>query len=127
MGEHACPIYQTEAARHGPFRRSGFGLRPGGPGAVREQPYCIQLNEGANPDTSGRHWYCDAVEASFQWQIAYLCEITYAARAQSLLAAGALCIQLIPTQLRAMIRWRMLERAVLGGLGAITAVAHSPL
>lgn len=22
---------------------------------------CIQLNESDNPDTSGPHWYCDAV------------------------------------------------------------------
>ncbi|WP_407469232.1 hypothetical protein ABFU38_05100 [Xanthomonas campestris pv. raphani] len=27
---------------------------------------CIQLNEGANPDTSGPHWYCDAVAVSFK-------------------------------------------------------------
>lgn len=47
---------------------------------------CIQLNEGANPDTSGPHWYCDAVAVSFKEQMAYLCEITYAARAPSLLA-----------------------------------------
>ncbi|WOB27729.1 MULTISPECIES: hypothetical protein [Xanthomonas] len=47
---------------------------------------CIQLNEGANPDTSGPHWYCDAVAVSFKEQATYLCEITYAARAPSLLA-----------------------------------------
>lgn len=47
---------------------------------------CIQLNEGANPDTSGPHWYCDAVAVSFKEKAAYLCEITYAARAPSLLA-----------------------------------------
>lgn len=46
---------------------------------------CIQLNEGANPDTSGPHWYCDAVAVSFKELAAYLCEITYAARAPSLL------------------------------------------
>ncbi|MEE7546064.1 hypothetical protein HF319_02540 [Xanthomonas sp. Kuri4-1] len=46
---------------------------------------CIQLNEGANPDTSGPHWYCDAVAVSFKEQAAYLCEITYAAKAPSLL------------------------------------------
>ena len=27
---------------------------------------CIQLNEGNNPDTSGPHWYCDAVAADFR-------------------------------------------------------------
>ncbi|MDR6672842.1 hypothetical protein [Xanthomonas sp. 1678] len=47
---------------------------------------CIQLNEGANPDTSGPHWYCDAVAVSFKERAGYLCEITYAARAPSLLA-----------------------------------------
>lgn len=47
---------------------------------------CIQLNEGANPDTSGPHWYCDALAVSFKEQAVYLCEITYAARAPSLLA-----------------------------------------
>ena len=26
---------------------------------------CIQLNEGDNPDTSGKHWYCDAVAVDF--------------------------------------------------------------
>ena len=39
---------------------------------------CIQLNEGANPDTSGPHWYCDAVALSLKAQRAFLCEITYA-------------------------------------------------
>lgn len=39
---------------------------------------CIQLNAGANPDTSGPHWYCDAVALSLKAQVAYLCEITYA-------------------------------------------------
>ncbi|WP_237384567.1 hypothetical protein [Xanthomonas campestris] len=47
---------------------------------------CIQLNEGANPDTSGPHWYCDAVAVSFKEQAAYLCEISYAARAPPLIA-----------------------------------------
>lgn len=39
---------------------------------------CIQLNEGANPDTSGPCWHCDAVVVSFKEQAACLCEITYA-------------------------------------------------
>lgn len=39
---------------------------------------CIQLNAGQNPDTSGAHWYCDAVALSLKAQTAYLCEITYA-------------------------------------------------
>lgn len=39
---------------------------------------CIQLNAGQNPDTSGPHWYCDAVAVSLKAQAGYLCEITYA-------------------------------------------------
>ncbi|WP_426661137.1 hypothetical protein [Rhodanobacter aciditrophus] len=46
---------------------------------------CIQLNPGANPDTSGPHWYCDAVAVSIKRQAAYLCEITYAHPPTSLL------------------------------------------
>lgn len=39
---------------------------------------CVQLNAGQNPDTSGPHWYCDAIAVSIKAQAAYLCEITYA-------------------------------------------------
>jgi hypothetical protein len=39
---------------------------------------CIQLNPGSNPDTSGPHWYCDAVAVNFRLQKIYLCEVTYA-------------------------------------------------
>lgn len=42
-----------------------------------------------NPDTSGPHWYCDVVAISFQEGAGYLCEITCAARAPSLLGLGA--------------------------------------
>lgn len=38
---------------------------------------CIQLNAGSNPDTSGPHWYCDAVAVNHREQVIYLCEITY--------------------------------------------------
>ena len=38
---------------------------------------CIQLNAGANPDTSGPHWYCDAVAVNLQERKAYLCVFTY--------------------------------------------------
>ena len=27
---------------------------------------CIQINQGYNPDTTGSHWYCDAVVADFR-------------------------------------------------------------
>ena len=46
---------------------------------------CIQLNPGANPDTSVPHWYCDAVAVSIKLQAVYLCEITYAHPPTSLL------------------------------------------
>ncbi len=46
---------------------------------------CIQLNPGGNPDTSGLHWYCDAVAVSVRDRAAYLCEISYAARLPALL------------------------------------------
>ena len=38
---------------------------------------CIQLNEGVNPDTTGPHWYCDAVACDFRNNYIFLCEITY--------------------------------------------------
>jgi hypothetical protein len=38
---------------------------------------CIQLNQSANPDTSGLHWYCDAVAADFRSKTVFLCEISY--------------------------------------------------
>ena len=38
---------------------------------------CIQLNQGGNPDTSGPHWYCDAVAADFRSKTIFLCEISY--------------------------------------------------
>ncbi|GAB3091324.1 hypothetical protein [Lysobacter terrae] len=46
---------------------------------------CIQLNAGKNPDTSGPHWYCDALAVSIKDSAAYLCEITYATPPNSLL------------------------------------------
>ncbi len=46
---------------------------------------CIQLNPAANPDTSGPHWYCDAVAVNFREKAAYLCEISYSAKLESLL------------------------------------------
>jgi hypothetical protein len=41
---------------------------------------CIQINPGDNPDTSGLHWYCDAVAADFRSQTVFLCEISYGDR-----------------------------------------------
>lgn len=46
---------------------------------------CIQLNPGDNPDTTGPHWYCDAVGVSFKSQAVFLCEITYASPPTSLM------------------------------------------
>lgn len=41
--------------------------------------YCVQINPGDNPDTSGPHWYCDAVALNFQAGEVFLCEISYEA------------------------------------------------
>jgi len=38
---------------------------------------CIQLNESDNPDTSGPHWYCDAVVCDLGSQQVFLVEISY--------------------------------------------------
>jgi hypothetical protein len=38
---------------------------------------CIQLNEAHNPDSSGPHWYCDAVACDFRERCIFLCEISY--------------------------------------------------
>lgn len=45
---------------------------------------CIQLNPSDNPDTSGPHWYCDAIAVCIKRKTAYLCEITYASSPHSL-------------------------------------------
>lgn len=46
---------------------------------------CIQLNPGANPDTSGPHWYCDAVALNFRSKEVLLCEVSYALRLDELI------------------------------------------
>jgi hypothetical protein len=46
--------------------------------------YCIQLNRADNPDTSGPHWYCDAVVADFQSKCIFLVEISYSAQLSEL-------------------------------------------
>jgi hypothetical protein len=45
---------------------------------------CIQINEADNPDSSGPHWYCDAVAADFRSKTVFLCEISYGARLSDL-------------------------------------------
>ena len=40
--------------------------------------YCIQVNPGDDPDTSGPHWYCDAVALNFRSKEILLCEVSYA-------------------------------------------------
>jgi hypothetical protein len=45
---------------------------------------CIQLNPGENPDTSGPHWYCDAVAVDFRNSQVFLCEISYSAQLRDL-------------------------------------------
>jgi hypothetical protein len=39
---------------------------------------CVQLNQADNPDTSGDHWYCDAVALDLRAKAVFLCEISYA-------------------------------------------------
>ena len=39
---------------------------------------CIQLNHHANPDSSGAHWYCDALALNLRSNEVYLCEVSYA-------------------------------------------------
>lgn len=45
---------------------------------------CIQINEAANPDLSGPHWYCDAVVCDFRSKAVFLGEISYSAQLASL-------------------------------------------
>ena len=45
---------------------------------------CIQLNESDNPDTSGLHWYCDAVAVDLRNSAAFLCEVTFASQLSGL-------------------------------------------
>src|SRR5205085_9352280 len=37
-----------------------------------------------NPDTSGPHWYCDAVVADFRSEVIFLCEVSYSATLEAL-------------------------------------------
>lgn len=46
---------------------------------------CIQINDGENPDTSGPHWYCDAIAVDFKSKYIFLCEITFSDPPNSLL------------------------------------------
>src|SRR5579871_1589157 len=39
---------------------------------------CVQLNQAKNPDTSGHHWYCDAVALDLRAEMVFLFEISYA-------------------------------------------------
>lgn len=46
---------------------------------------CIQLDPGANPNTSGPHWYCDALALNLREKSVFLCEVTYSQSLDSLL------------------------------------------
>ena len=46
--------------------------------------YCIPLNPGTNPDTSGPHWYCDAVALDCKAKTVFLCEISFETRLSKL-------------------------------------------
>ena len=65
---------------------------------------CIQLNPGDNPDTSGPHWYCDAVAVNFRKKVIYLCEITYASPPSSLMKRLAAWNKDWPLLCKALIR-----------------------
>lgn len=47
---------------------------------------CIQINPADNPDTTGPHWYCDAVACDFQHKRVFLCEISYDTHLTALIA-----------------------------------------
>jgi hypothetical protein len=46
---------------------------------------CIQLNDNPNPDTSGPHWYCDAVAMDFRAETVFLCEFSYATKLSAMI------------------------------------------
>ncbi|MGH8226528.1 MAG: hypothetical protein ACREU3_01275 [Steroidobacteraceae bacterium] len=43
------------------------------------------MNEADNPDTSGPHWYCDAVAVDLRVPRVFLCEVSYANGLEALL------------------------------------------
>lgn len=38
---------------------------------------CIQLNDAANPDNSGKHWYCDLLAVDLRTHTVWLGEVSY--------------------------------------------------
>ena len=46
---------------------------------------CIQLNDNPNPDTSGPHWYCDAVAVDFSVGTVFFSELSYAAKLSAMI------------------------------------------
>jgi hypothetical protein len=40
--------------------------------------FCLQKNEGDNPDGTGPHWYVDALTVDFRSKVIFLCEISFA-------------------------------------------------
>lgn len=39
--------------------------------------FCLQINDAANPDQSGPHWYVDILAVDMHAKTIFLCEITY--------------------------------------------------
>lgn len=68
----------------GSLRRRSARLLPSGPCVVRKRPGLHPAQREGQRITSGPHWYCDAVAVSFKDRTGYPCEITYAARAPTL-------------------------------------------
>lgn len=53
--------------------------------ALFVNPQCLlQLNSSDNPDTTGPHWYCDALAVDFRSSTIFLCEVSYGKQLQSL-------------------------------------------
>jgi hypothetical protein len=52
---------------------------------IREHRVLHSIEPGANPDTSGLHWYCDAVAVDFREPAVHLCEISYSKSLSALL------------------------------------------
>jgi hypothetical protein len=46
---------------------------------------CIQVNPGENPDSSGPHWYCDAIAVDLRKSSVFLCEISYSTSLDALI------------------------------------------
>ena len=65
--------------------------------------FCVQLDAGKEP-LKGRHWYCDAVAANFEYKTIYLCEVTYSKTLHALISRLQLWNKCWPELCEAIIR-----------------------